>query len=354
MPNPYSAEEYANMHLIYGECHCNSAAAARLYRERYPNAERHPDYRVFIYVHLAFVEGRLPGARHAGGRPRSVDDEEVLEQIEMDPGISLRAIEENTGISKTRAQRILKNNKYHPYHVQRVQSLLPRDYAPRLAFCRRMLAKVREDPFFLDKILWTDESSFKRDGYLNLHNLHAWCLENPHLMREDRNQYQFKVNMWTGILKGRVIGPFELPANLNGQNYLNFLQNDLPILLEEVPLNIYREMWFQQDGCPAHFALPVRSFLNMEYPDRWIGRLGSISWPPRSPDLNPLDFFYWGCIKEKVYSRPIRNLEQLRNKIAEAAAEINRMDFSRSLKRSFLRRCRSCIRARGRQFEHLI
>lgn len=55
---------------------------------------------------------------------------------------------------------------------------------------------------FLNKVLWTDESTFKRDGYLNLHNLHAWHTENPHLMREDRSQYQFKVNMWTGILNG--------------------------------------------------------------------------------------------------------------------------------------------------------
>ncbi|KAL3273130.1 hypothetical protein HHI36_014584 [Cryptolaemus montrouzieri] len=33
------------MHLIYGGCGCASAAA-RFYRKRYPNAERHPDYRV--------------------------------------------------------------------------------------------------------------------------------------------------------------------------------------------------------------------------------------------------------------------------------------------------------------------
>lgn len=354
MPFVYTAQEYANMHIIYGECHCNASAAARLYRERYPNAARHPDHRVFINVHQSYSQGRLPSAHTAGGRPRGYEENVVLNEVENDPSTSLRAIERATGIPKSIAQRILKRCDYHPYHVQRVQNLLPRDYAPRIEFCRTMLAKIREDPQFLNKILWTDESTFKKDGYLNLHNLHGWHIENPHLMREDRSQYQFKVNMWTGILNGQVIGPFELPENLNGNNYLEFLQNDLPTLLEDVPLNIYRDMWFQQDGCPAHYARPVRDYLNREYPDRWIGRLGSILWPPRSPDLNPLDFFYWGCIKEKVYSKPIQNLTELRQRIAETAEEINTRRYARLVKRSFMRRCRACIRAEGKQFEHLI
>lgn len=93
---------------------------------------------------------------------------------------------------------------------------------------------------------------------MNLHNLHEWHVENPNLIREDRSQYRFKVNMWTGILNGKIIGPIELPENLNGQAYLDFLQNQLPDLLEEVPLNIYGSMWYQQDDCPAHYALTVR------------------------------------------------------------------------------------------------
>ncbi|KOB62355.1 Transposable element Tc3 transposase [Operophtera brumata] len=102
-----------------------------------------------------------------------------------------------------------------------------------------MLQRHREDPRFFEKILWSDESTFKKDSYMNLHNLHEWHVENKNLMREDRSQYLFKVNMWTGILNGRVISPFELPENLNAQAYLYFLQNQLPDLLEEVPLNIY-------------------------------------------------------------------------------------------------------------------
>ncbi|GBP27187.1 hypothetical protein EVAR_15960_1 [Eumeta japonica] len=86
------------------------------------------------------------------------------------------------------------------------------------------------------KILWSDESTFKKDGYINLHNFDEWHVKNSHLMREDRSQYRFKVNLWTGILNGKIIGPFELPENLNCTNYLNFLRENLPTLLEDVPL----------------------------------------------------------------------------------------------------------------------
>lgn len=109
-------------------------------------------------------------------------------------------------------------------------------------------------------------------------------------------------------------------------------------------------MWLQNDGCPAHYAVSVRNYLNNEYPDRWIGRLGPMLWPPRSPDLNPLDFFYWGCIKEKVYDKSVNTIEELRARIQEAARKI----LPLLGKSSFIRRCRACIAARGEHFEHLV
>jgi hypothetical protein len=41
------------------------------------------------------------------------------------------------------------------------------------------------------------------------------------------------------------------------------------------------------------FSRAVRDVLSNSYHDRWIGRGGPTAWPPRSPDLNPLDFYLW-------------------------------------------------------------
>lgn len=350
----YTPEEYANMHLIYGLCNCNANEAAREYRRRYPDL-RHPDYRVFTRVHIAFSEGRMPGTGVGGaseGRPRRHRDDEVLEAVRANPELSIRELSRGTGVDTRTVGRILHRHELHPYHYQRVQTLMTRDYEPRVQFCRVMLRKIREDSAFFDKILWSDESSCKRNGYVNMHNLHSWQATNPRNIRQDRAQVQFKVNLWTGILNGQIVGPVELSETLTGPNYLNFLQNTLPELLQS--LNVPENYWLQNDGCPAHYARIVRNYLNDEYNERWIGRLGPILWPPRSPDLNPLDFFYWGCLKEKVYKKEIASLEQLKALIFEAADEIKRSGFIRRLKRSFIRRCRACIAAGGRHFEHFL
>ena len=59
-------------------------------------------------------------------------------------------------------------------------------------------------------------------------------------------------------------------------------------------------MIYQQDGAPPHFADIVRTFLDEQFPARWIGR-GSpyITWHVRSPDLTLSDFFSCGGLLTK-------------------------------------------------------
>ncbi|KYQ52686.1 hypothetical protein ALC60_08180 [Trachymyrmex zeteki] len=47
---------------------------------------------------------------------------------------------------------------------------------------------------------------------------------------------------------------FFLPARLNGDRFLNFLENEFSDYLENIPLQQRTEMWFQLDGCPAHYS----------------------------------------------------------------------------------------------------
>ncbi|KAJ4434057.1 hypothetical protein ANN_16376 [Periplaneta americana] len=62
--------------------------------------------------------------------------------------------------------------------------------------------------------------------------------------------------------------------------------------------------------------------LGSKVSDRWIGRGGPIAWPPRSPDLNPLDFYLWGHLKSLVYSSPVPDLQSLRNRIVARSEDI--------------------------------
>ena len=70
-----------------------------------------------------------------------------------------------------------------------------------------------------------------------------------------------------------------------------------------------------QDGAPPHFSCFVTDVLNDRFPD---------AWPPRSPDLSPLDFFLWGYIKNIVYAEKIRNIQQLQERITPAIETVTR------------------------------
>jgi len=60
---------------------------------------------------------------------------------------------------------------------------------------------------------------------------------------------------------------------------------------------------FQLDGEPLHFSHHERTSLDRHLPDK-IGRGGPNPWPPHSPDLTPLDFF-WGFVKDIAYCEKV-------------------------------------------------
>ena len=80
---------------------------------------------------------------------------------------------------------------------------------------------------------------------------------------------------------------------------------------------------FQQDGAPPHYLGEVREYLNTRFLGRWIGRAAPIAWPPRSPDLTPLDFFLWGFVKDRLFVPPLpANVVELRTRITAAVAKV--------------------------------
>lgn len=77
----------------------------------------------------------------------------------------------------------------------------------------------------------------------NVYNRHYYAQENPHLVRQQRFQRRFSINVWMGVIGGVLIDPFlGLPRTVGGNAYLNFLQNELPVLLEDIPLDVRRRM----------------------------------------------------------------------------------------------------------------
>ena len=86
--------------------------------------------------------------------------------------------------------------------------------------------------------------------------------------------------------------------------------------------------------------------MNVNLPDQWSGRGTAnddhIPWSPRSLDLTPIDFFLWGYIKSKVYTRNYDSLDDLKALITAPFQSISTQmisatmsDFEKLLKRIF-------------------
>ncbi|XP_026830318.1 uncharacterized protein LOC113563195, partial [Ooceraea biroi] len=215
------------------------------------------------------------------------------------------------------------------------------------------LAQCRRNISFSDSILWTDEATFTPNGVFNSRNFLQWQEENPHAIRQGAFQYRWTINVWAGVIGDRVIGPYFLPPRLNGQVYAAFLENQLPLLLEDVPLDVRGKLIYQHDGAPAHYSRQVRNILDARFPKRWIGRGGPITWPARSPDLNVLDYFVWGCIKTAIEHWREGTEQEVREAIVAAFDTIT-PDMAYRATRNISRRAEICVQEGGRHFEQFL
>lgn len=141
---------------------------------------------------------------------------------------------------------------------------------------------------------------------------------------------------------------------LNGDTYLRLLRTRVRRMLERIPLEEIRGLRYQHDGAPPHFATSVREYLNGVWygGDRWIGRGGPVPWPPRSPDLTPLDFFLWGRVKDLVYGQTghdnIRSVVELKRRIKRAFRQVkSETDTLNKVKRPVCKRAFICVQREG-------
>lgn len=363
----FSNAEYYEMMLCVGRADGNLAQARELYRERFlegrPAGQQRllPSYQCFRDMVTRLHSTGTFHRSGASGRPNTREEraEEVLQLFEDESTTSTRRAGARLGMNHVSVWRVLKDDGQHPYHYRRTQELIPSDFAPRITFCQWYLAQLEADPNFVNRVIWTDEATFTRCGISNIHNEHVWAHVNPRVSRQGNFQHQWRLNVWAGIYNGHVIGPVILPARLNGDNYLTFLQREFEDAIDDIPViesdyfDQQRDMVFQHDGAPAHFARSVRAHLDSRFPGGWIGRAGPVPWPARSPDITPLDFFLWGFVKNQVYFTDCHTVEDMEQRVRSVFATIT-PTMVRNATQAISRRARMCVQQGGRHFEPLL
>ena len=84
-------------------------------------------------------------------------------------------------------------------------------------------------------------------------------------------------------------------TKVNSEFYIKLLDDNLlPDCRTLYPVN---DFIFQQDGAPSHTSRITQEHLDANTPEF----IGKDDWPPKSPDLNPMDYHVWDSLSEKVY-----------------------------------------------------
>ena len=118
---PFSNQEKADMHFIYGTATWNSADVRRLYGEKFPN-RRLPNRKPFVRLHRQLCEtGSFCGARSNAGCAKSnkmvAVEDKILDMVVEHPNTRTRAVASQIEVSPSKTWQVLKDKSMHPFHV---------------------------------------------------------------------------------------------------------------------------------------------------------------------------------------------------------------------------------------------
>lgn len=336
------------------------AAVIEAFTQRFP--DRRPPSNMTIHRNVAkyLANGTsLNLNKIRSGRPRSARTPENIEAVREllldQPTVSVRR--NPLALSRATFNRIVKNDiKWHPFKMHIRHELKERDFARRLNFCRWFLERCYNHRFLYNVIIG-DEATFSLNGKVNNHNVRMYAPKgDPPSFNYDVNNGRQKVTVWAGMCgNGTLLGPFFFEGNVTGRVYLElFNENIFPALIRSYGIDqndLINNLWWAQDGAPAHRTIVVRNRLSRVFGRRVIAIGHEVEWPARSPDLTPCDYFLWGYLKSKVFSTPPENIEILRQRIVENCQELRQTDFIFKAHRSMRERARLCIDRNGQHVE---
>ncbi len=96
-------------------------------------------------------------------------------------------------------------------------------------------------------------------------------------------------------------------VKINSKEYINSILK--PGLLPWAKNTFGNELFtFMQDGTPSHTSKLTQGWLKNNVP----GFVDKEGWPPSSPDINPLDFYLWLVLEDKVCHKYYSNTSKLR------------------------------------------
>lgn len=277
------------------------------------------------------------------GRPRSTT-EAVDEQIEVEAEekkfVTPRDIRRELQLScsaRTVRRRLDEVNLFGRV-AREADSYDERTLTLRLSFARGFLHFTDAD---WDTVIFSDEVHFCLG-----HHGQVWVQRPPGSAYDPQyckppEQEMYKITLWGCFCsKGMGAGRIFL-GELNKQLYRDILEHNLkPTYQRYYPHSLWR---FLQDNATPHYNAEVNT---------WMHNHGVhiIEFPPRSPDLNPIENL-WHVLKFRVEHRNPRTAEDFERVIAEEYEAISVQECA-TLARSMHARLEQCIQYEGHKTKY--
>jgi len=357
--SPFNEEEMKWIVLNFGNSSAIEVRRRFVKEFNVPRKRQHHLYaNQFSRVRDRFAKHGKIGGNLGAMTPKTVTTDDNVQRVktffEESPRASITLAANALNISPSSVYRIIRRKlQFKPYRVHKVQTLTEMHKEQRMRFCEWW---QRQPDDFAQKVVWSDEKWFVRKTPPNRQNERYWALVHPHEFEEQQKQGGDKIMAWVGLVDGGILSVYWFrdengnATNVNGESYGRMLNDHV---FPRIKNKARRERWwFQQDGATPHCTTANIEMLKATFQGRLISRRVEVSWPSCSPDLNPLDFWFWGYCMQEIRRQHPENMQQLCTIVENTCNNTPTEIVRRSV--NINRRVQFCLQCNGGHFQHLL
>lgn len=298
------------------------------------------------------------GGRHATVCTQQNTDyvEEMIQSQEEEPGthLSQRQIAKNLRVSRQSVQRMAKNLQLKAFKRIKVSRRDGNVKQKRKTRCRLLNDRFTNKD--VERIVFSDEKDFTLEIAKNRKNDVVYGVTKKDIpvsrLYHETSRFSKKIMVSAGVshngkTKLHFIDTTE--TKVNSVRYMELLDNGLlPDCRRLYPLNDYI---FHQDGAPSHTSKITQAHLEEVTPEF----IQKDSWPPQSPDCNPMDYYVWDALASEVYSGRTEKFSEreLKDRITECWENITLAGIRKAIG-SWKKRLRLVSSEDGGPIDHII
>lgn len=328
--------------------------------------DRIPSIRMIQNLSKCYLSTGLCTKPKSTGRPRKSHEEVeyLLKTTQFSTRRISRELQAVSNISHMSVHRIAKSSNMRFYRSIIGQKLNAESIERRLAAAKdlhRRIGSMEIDP---DNVCFTDECIVGVGPSSNRQNDGFWRLsgeyESDFILRE--KQYQgAKVHIFV-LIHSRigVVGPYfideiedqtDCRETLTTSRYISMLQDQVIPELKRKLGSSFETCWFQQDGAPVHTAARSLEFLKSVFGRRLVSNKTDCIWPPYSPDLSPLDYWFWSFMRRLIGQHDPQTKQEVKEVAGLACSQISEVQVRKAIS-DFPIRIMALIDAQGQHFEY--